>query len=74
MRMAVDSRVAPTKAGIRKEELAAQISSYGSGRMAKMREEYEKAFMFAEMKEVAKAHAANKSRKEGAGGASSARP
>lgn len=74
MRMAVDSGVAPAKAGIKKEELAAQISGYGSGAMAEAREEYAKAFLFAEMKEAAKAQAVKKSRNEGAGGAASAAP
>lgn len=74
MRMAVDSGPMPAKAGIKKEELKAQIAGYGSGEMAEAREEWEKAFMFAEMKEAAKAHAVNKTRSEGAGGSASAAP
>ena len=74
MRMAVDSGVAPAKAGIKKEELAAQISDYGSGAMSESRDEDAKAFLFAEMKEAAKAQAVKKSRNEGAGGAASAAP
>lgn len=42
--------------------------------MAEARDEYAKAFLFAEMKEAARESAVNKSRKEGAGGAASAAP